>query len=64
MIYEPSPHAKVKPKEELAKRGLIDLRALREGKLVVLEPDSLAHYGPSLLTTITPKLISEIKKIT
>ncbi len=64
VIYEPSPYAKVKPEEELAKRGLSDLRALREGRLLVLEPDSLAHYGPSLLTTITPKLISEIKKIT
>ena len=63
VIYEPSPYAKVKPEEELAKRGLGALRALREGKLVVLEPDSLAHYGPSLLTSIAPGVAEKVRRV-
>lgn len=62
VLYEPSPYATVNPEEQLAKRGLGRLRALREGRLVVLEPDSLAHYGPSLLTSIAPSVAERVRE--
>lgn len=62
VIYEPSPYGRVDPREMLAKRGLDGLRAVEEGRLVVLEPDSLAHYGPSLLTDISFKTASLVKE--
>jgi len=33
-------------------RGLDSLEAIKSGKLVILEPDSLAHYGPSFFKTL------------
>ena len=37
---------------KLEERGLADLEAVKAGRLVVLEPDSLAHYGPSFFDTL------------
>ncbi|PCN50546.1 hypothetical protein B6U99_03915 [Candidatus Geothermarchaeota archaeon ex4572_27] len=33
-------------------RGLEELKAIREGRVIVLGPDSLAHYGPSHFKTL------------
>jgi len=63
VVYEPSPYGKLDPREELARRGLAELRALREERLVVLEPDSLAHYGPSLLTDAAPSLAGKVRRV-
>ena len=46
----------------LEERGLGDLEAVKSGRLVVLEPDSLAHYGPSFFTTLE-QLVSRVKVI-
>ncbi len=51
ILYEKSPYAPLdeeKIRADFEKRGLGDLAALREGRLVILEPDTLAHYGPSI----------------
>ncbi|MEB3787327.1 MAG: ABC transporter substrate-binding protein [Desulfurococcales archaeon] len=51
ILYEKSPYAPLdeeKIRADFEKRGLGDLTALREGRLVILEPDTLAHYGPSI----------------
>ena len=51
ILYEKSPYAPIdeeKIRADFEKRGLGDLAALREGRLVILEPDTLAHYGPSI----------------
>ncbi len=53
VLYEPKPFTKIDPAkivEKLASRpGWRDMRAFREGRVLVLEPDSLAHYGPALI---------------
>lgn len=38
--------------KRLEERGLGDLRALREKRLLLLDYDSLAHYGPSFFTAL------------
>ena len=52
ILYEGSPYAK-KTIEDVIKdfqeRGLGSLRALKEKRIILLEPDTLAHYGPSLI---------------
>lgn len=37
-------------------RGLDVLEAVKRGRIVVLEPDSLAHYGPSFF-----EILGELK---
>ncbi len=52
IVYEVKPFSKDTPervKRLFEQRGLGGLKALREGRLVLLPPDSLAHYGPSLI---------------
>ncbi|MEB3860583.1 MAG: ABC transporter substrate-binding protein [Desulfurococcales archaeon] len=51
VLYEPSPYKRLTSddvRRSFHERGLGDLRALREA-LILLEPDTLAHYGPSLV---------------
>ncbi|MEM1939589.1 MAG: ABC transporter substrate-binding protein [Acidilobaceae archaeon] len=48
--------------ERLEKRGLGNLRAIKEKRLIILEPDNLAHYGPSYFKTLE-ELVSMIKEI-
>lgn len=38
--------------QRLKERGLDDLRAIREGRLLLLDYDSLAHYGPSFFSAL------------
>ena len=55
IIYEKAPYKPYKDEkiiEDLKARGLDKTTALREGNIVILEPDSLAHYGPSLIDTL------------
>lgn len=50
VIYEASPHKPVdreKVRAMMEERGLRGSEALREGRIIVLGPDSLAHHGPS-----------------
>jgi len=52
IIYEKAPYKPYtteKILQALAERGLDKTTAIREGRVIVLEPDSLAHYGPSLI---------------
>ncbi len=55
VIYEPKPYSRYSEdyiRKNLEKRGLSGLRALEKGNLIILEPNSLAHYGLSLLDTL------------
>jgi iron complex transport system substrate-binding protein len=55
IVYEKKPYSRDTPetvRRKLEERGLGGLRALREGRLIVLPPDSLAHYGPSLFDAL------------
>ncbi len=50
VVYEQKLGEKATPesvRRRFEARGLGSLRALREGKVVIMEYDSLAHYGPS-----------------
>ncbi|MCE4617611.1 MAG: ABC transporter substrate-binding protein [Desulfurococcales archaeon] len=52
VLYEKKPFdpsSKEKIIARLEERGLGQLEAVREGRIMILEPDTLAHYGPSLL---------------
>ncbi len=52
IIYEKAPYKPYKDEriiEELASRGLGDTEAMEKGNVIILPPDSLAHYGPSLI---------------
>lgn len=46
----------------LKERGLDELEAVRSGRLIVLEPDSLAHYGPSFFNTLE-ELVVRVKGV-
>lgn len=55
ILYEKAPYKKYDQEgiiESLKKRGLEKTTALANGNLIILEPDSLAHYGPSILETL------------
>ena len=55
VIYEPSPYVEINVEhvvKSFVERGLEDLRAVKEKRIIVMPPDSLAHYGPSLLDTL------------
>jgi iron complex transport system substrate-binding protein len=55
IIYEPKPYSKYTIEgilEALKKRGLGVTKALAENRLIVLEPNSLAHYGPAIIDTL------------
>ncbi len=53
VIYEPKPFTKTSKEkilEKLASRpGWRNMKAFRENRVLVIEPDSLAHYGPTLV---------------
>jgi ABC-type Fe3+-hydroxamate transport system substrate-binding protein len=55
VIYEFNPLEEPsveKAAERLMERGLGSLRAVREGRILALPGDSLAHYGPSLVDVL------------
>ncbi len=55
IIYEPKPYSKYTIQgilEALKQRGLGATKALEENKVVILEPNSLAHYGPAIIDTL------------
>ncbi len=47
---------------KLGERGLDRLEAVRSGRLIVLEPDSLAHYGPSFFETLE-ELVKAVRSV-
>ncbi|MCE4606501.1 MAG: ABC transporter substrate-binding protein [Desulfurococcales archaeon] len=55
ILYEPKPYSKYSKEKiikELEERGLSNLKALREERLIMIKPNGLAHYGPALLDTL------------
>lgn len=63
IIYEQKlgEHAdKKKVKEKLEKRGLGNLKAVKEGRIIIMEYDSLAHYGPSFFDALQ-RLVKRVK---
>ena len=55
IVYEPKPFTTMtfeKLLEMFRKRGWERMRAVREKMIILLEPDSLAHYGPSHVDTL------------
>ena len=65
IIYEPSPYVEFSVEKvirDFEGRGLGGLRAVREKKIVLMPPDSLAHYGPSLLDTLED-LVGRVREV-
>jgi len=64
IIYEPKPFSKFSKEKILNKleKRLGKLRALEKEKLLILEPNSLAHYGPAFFDSLS-SMVSEIKKL-
>ncbi len=63
ILYEKAPYKKYDEQKilgDLTSRGLDKTTAFREGRIIMLEPDSLAHYGPSLLD-VMETIISKIQ---
>lgn len=55
LLYEKAPYKKYSEEkilESFRERGLDKLKALEENRIIILEPDSLAHYGPSILDVL------------
>lgn len=55
IVYEASYGREVTPERVarmLGERGITRPRALREGRIIVLPPDSMAHYGPSIVDAV------------
>ncbi len=64
IIYEPSPYVEVNVENVLRdfeNRGLGELKAVKERRIIIMPPDSLAHYGPSLLDTLE-NLAEQVRK--
>ena len=65
ILYEIPPYTEFREEKILSsfqERGLGDLRALREGRLIVLEPDTLAHYGPSIVDEAA-KIVARARRV-
>ncbi|MCE4612448.1 MAG: ABC transporter substrate-binding protein [Desulfurococcales archaeon] len=65
ILYEPSPYKRFTLEDvrrDLEKRGLGGLEALRTGRILLLEPDTLAHYGPSLIEDLA-KIAERVKRV-
>ncbi len=55
IVYEPSPYVETsldRVVRGFEERGLGGLRAVKERRIIILPPDSLAHYGPSLFDAL------------
>ena len=50
-----------KVRRRFAERGLNNLRAVKEGRIAILDYDSLAHYGPSFFSALKD-LINKVKE--
>ncbi|MFP3264282.1 MAG: ABC transporter substrate-binding protein [Acidilobus sp.] len=50
-----------KVRRRFAERGLDNLRAVKEGRIAILDYDSLAHYGPSFFSALKD-LINKVKE--
>jgi len=65
ILYEGSPYDKITLEwvlRDFEGRGLGGLRALREGRILLLEPDTLAHYGPSLIDDLA-RIVDDVKRL-
>lgn len=65
ILYERSPYGNM-DQEKIIKsfeeRGLGSLEALKRGRLIILEPDTLAHYGPSIFED-TQRIVAEVRRM-
>ncbi len=64
IVYEPKPFSKFSREKivnDLAKR-IGNLEALRNDKIIILKPNSLAHYGPAFFNSLDA-LVSEARKL-
>ena len=65
LIYEPNPIGHPKDvKQIINNRGWGDLRAVKNGNIIVTPGDYLAHYGPSLIKRVLPEIAEKIAKFT
>ncbi len=64
IVYEPKPFSKFSKEKILGelKKRLGRLEALEKERLIILKPNSLAHYGPSFFDSLN-LMVSEIKKL-
>ncbi len=65
IIYEPSSSTSISREgvqRMMIERGLDRVDAVLSGRLLVLEPDTLAHYGPSFFSSLK-KIVSTIEKL-
>jgi iron complex transport system substrate-binding protein len=61
ILYEVPPYSEALLKQiarSLLDRGLLRLRAVQERGVLLLPPDSLAHYGPSIAETLEDIVLS------
>ncbi len=66
IIYEKAPYKTYKKEKiisDLSSRGLDSTNAMKNNRIIILEPDSLAHYGPSLVETLKTLRSSIIETI-
>ncbi len=64
IVYEPKPFSKY-TREKITKnleKRFGKLKAIKDGKLVILEPNSLAHYGPAFFDSLE-SMVSDIRKL-
>ena len=65
IIYDPKPHdekAKERFYEKIRERGWDGVKAVKTNRVIITEGDEIAHYGPSLILEIMPRLLSMLKR--
>ncbi len=68
IIYEPKPELKKPTKDELLERyrnlGLSEVKAVREGRILITPGDYIAHYGPALIYEVLPYIKQAVSSYT
>jgi len=65
ILYEKAPSTNLtldRILEDFKSRGLGGLKAVENGRIIVLEPDTLAHYGPSIFQD-AQELVKTVRRI-
>jgi len=65
ILYEKSPY-KEATIEDIVKdfkdRGLGGIKAIEDGRIIILEPDTLAHYGPSIFNSLE-RIVRDVRRL-